>query len=91
MRNPIFFAAVTVSVFAAAVLIAMPVKAAGYLNCGKVANDVSVAYTAKHTLGVDLTTLPATFILRLAESLPAGLKDTQVRKGIKEACDKEQA
>ena len=90
MRNPIFFAAVTVSVFSA-VLIAMPVEAAGYVNCGTVAKDVSVAYTAKHTLGVDLTTLPATFILRLAESLPAGLKDTQVRKGIKEACEKEQA
>ena len=91
MRNPIFFAAVTVSVFAAAVLIAMPVKAAGYLNCTKVAKDVAVAYAAKHTLGVTLTDLPATFILRVAESLPAGLKDTQVRKGIKEACEKEQA
>ena len=91
MRTPIFSAVVTVSVFAAAVLTAMPVKAAGYLNCGKVANDVSVAYAAKHTLGVDLTTLPVTFILRLAEALPAGLKDAQVRKGIKEACEKEQA
>lgn len=89
MRN-ILFPLVMTGLIVASCVAVRPAQAAGYVNCTKFANDVAGAYAAKHTLGIHLTDLPVTFVLLVAERLPAVLKDSGVRNGIKAACEQVQ-